>query len=174
MRRHLVVYHSFAMTSLGEVLLASTDRGLCGLLFVVRGRELAFDELYGRFPMIEHQWQTDEYQRAALSLLEKRDAEESLHLHLMGAEFELQVWQALLEVPWGTVVSYKELAGRVGRPTAYRAVGRAVGANPIAFIIPCHRVIGSSGSLGGYHWGLDKKVSLLQRELGEERMQQLL
>ena len=85
-------------------------------------------------------------------------------LHLKGTEFQCKVWEALLEIPYGTITTYSNIAEKVGRPKAQRAVGTAIGKNPILFLIPCHRVVAANGKLGGFYWGIDKKVMLLNRE----------
>ncbi len=85
---------------------------------------------------------------------------------MIGSDFEIRVWEALLEVPFGGATTYSEVAGRIGKATAARAVGSAVGRNPISFVVPCHRVLGKGGSLTGYHWGLARKRAMLGWETG--------
>jgi AraC family transcriptional regulator of adaptative response/methylated-DNA-[protein]-cysteine methyltransferase len=93
-------------------------------------------------------------------------ANQPLRIVLIGSDFEMQVWQALLKVPFGSATSYSGLADRIGRPKAARAVGAAVGRNPISFVVPCHRVMGKSGTLTGYHWGLIRKQAIIGWEAG--------
>lgn len=95
------------------------------------------------------------------------ESQSPLRASVAGTPFQRQVWQALLTIPWGTVISYQDLAQRLGRPTAARAVGAAIGRNPVAYLIPCHRVVRGSGNLGGFRWGLDRKAALLAWESGQ-------
>jgi AraC family transcriptional regulator of adaptative response/methylated-DNA-[protein]-cysteine methyltransferase len=162
----------------GRCLLAATARGICGLAFAAPGGEDgALDELRARWPRAE--WRRDDDATAPLAArifaaaLSARDparpggsADQGgppapLTLLLRGTNFQLQVWQALLDVPAGAVTSYGRLAERIGMPRAGRAVGAAVGANPVAYLIPCHRVIRETGALGGYRWGRARKQALL-------------
>jgi AraC family transcriptional regulator of adaptative response/methylated-DNA-[protein]-cysteine methyltransferase len=165
--------YGFAPSPLGRVLAAASARGLAFLGFVdadAGGDEAALADLRGRWP------------RAALradpavaDLVERvfagfgsdparAVARRPLHLLLAGTNFQIKVWEALLAVPAGNVVSYSALARAIGRPQAVRAVAGAVARNPLSVLIPCHRVIRESGDLGGYHWGLPRKIALLARE----------
>ena len=89
---------------------------------------------------------------------------DTANIHMIGAPFQIKVWEALLRIPSGTVTTYSEIAGHIGNPNAVRAVGTAVGRNPVSWLIPCHRALRKSGGLGGYHWGLPVKRALLMRE----------
>ena len=146
----------------GEVLAMGTDKGLCGLGFSQDWtQDAAFADLSGRWPKA-HFSETPEaiapWVRAAFG--QSGEA----RLHLIGAPFQIKVWEALLRVPSGHVTTYSEIAGAIGKPRAMRAVGTAVGRNPVSFLIPCHRALRKSGALGGYHWGLPVKRALLAWE----------
>lgn len=168
----LTICYSYECTPFGELLLAATARGLCYLAFVTTGKEAVLDELKHRFPNALYKQESDAYQQHALTLVLglETTAEEPLSLHLAGTDFQLDVWTELLKIPFGDKTSYGMLAAKLNRPKACRAVGTAVGNNPISILIPCHRIVRSSGALGGYHWGLDRKIALLAWE--EEHHQQ--
>jgi len=158
------VFYCRLRSCLGEILLTSDGARLTGLYF--EGQK---DE-----PSVRPDWRLDEHaaplQQARLQLQEyasgKRE-EFDLPLALRGTDFQRRVWQALLGVPFGRTISYAELARRVGAPTAARAVGAAVGRNPVGVVVPCHRIVGADGSLTGYAGGLDRKRALLAHERGE-------
>jgi AraC family transcriptional regulator of adaptative response/methylated-DNA-[protein]-cysteine methyltransferase len=108
-------------------------------------------------------------QRNALLIFKQNGHElKQVKLHLKGTEFQLKVWEALLKIPAGQLISYGQLAQRIDKPKAARAVGTANGDNPVAFLIPCHRVIQSSGALGGYHWGLSRKAAMIGWEAAQQ------
>lgn len=146
----------------GEMLAMATDRGLCGLGFSAEtGREKTAADLASRWPAAARV-----EDRAALAGLVKHvlDGSGPVNLHLIGAPFQIKVWEALLHVPTGHVTTYSDIARRIGAPRAVRAVGTAVGRNPVSWMIPCHRVLRRSGHPGGYHWGLPIKRAMLARE----------
>ncbi|MEO1001447.1 MAG: bifunctional helix-turn-helix domain-containing protein/methylated-DNA--[protein]-cysteine S-methyltransferase [Pseudomonadota bacterium] len=150
----------------GEVLAVASDRGLCGLAFTAEtGREAAMADMRSRWP--EATYVEDEATLAPLVAAAWGGAGEA-RLHLIGAPFQIKVWEALLQIPSGHVTSYSEIARAIGHPKAVRAVGTAVGRNPISFLIPCHRALRKSGALGGYHWGLPVKRALLAREAARQ------
>lgn len=146
----------------GEMLAMATDRGICGLAFDAEmGREAAMADLSGRWPhatFVEAPDMVGTWVDAALA------GTGQAQLHLIGAPFQIKVWEALMAIPSGHVTTYSEIARAVGNPRAVRAVGTAVGRNPISWLIPCHRALRKSGGLGGYHWGLPVKRALLARE----------
>lgn len=148
-------------TPFGPALAMGTDRGLCGLAFAAEtGREAAMADLRGRWPkacFVEAPERIEAWVDAAFGGGEAR-------LHLIGAPFQLKVWEALLAVPSGHVTTYSDIAAAIGRPKAVRAVGTAVGRNPVSFLIPCHRALQKAGGLGGYHWGLGVKRAMLAWE----------
>jgi AraC family transcriptional regulator of adaptative response/methylated-DNA-[protein]-cysteine methyltransferase len=148
-------------TPFGPCLIAASDRGICSLSFVEPAeRERAVEDLARRW---EHA-RLAEGPAATAPLVERifgGGGEEPLTLHLRGTNFQIRVWEALLRIPEGTVATYGRVADGVGEPAAVRAVGTAVGRNPVAFLIPCHRVIRNTGAFGGYAWGLTRKRAML-------------
>ena len=164
----LHIRHSIAQTPFGDVLVASTDKGICHMAFCDDTAE-AIDKLMGHFPNAHYQQSSDEMQRNALLIFKQNGHElKQVKLHLKGTEFQLKVWEALLKIPAGQLISYGQLAQRINKPKAARAVGTANGDNPVAFLIPCHRVIQSSGALGGYHWGLSRKAAMIGWEAAQQ------
>lgn len=146
----------------GEVLAMGTARGLCGLAFAAEtGREGAWDDLAGRWPaarILERPEALAPWVEAAFS------GRGTVALAPMGGPFQIKVWEALLAIPSGHVTTYSEIARAIGTPRAVRAVGTAVGRNPVSFLIPCHRAMRRDGGLGGYHWGLGVKRAMLAWE----------
>ncbi len=147
----------------GDCLLIVTDRGVCGLAFAQNdGRDAVLAALSAQFQqadMVEAPAETGHYADLAFG----RIAGE-LHLVLRGTPFQIKVWRALLRIPTGAVASYKQVASLAGQPTAARAIGRACATNAVAWLIPCHRVLGASGTLTGYRWGDDRKRVMLAWE----------
>lgn len=168
----LRISYGFHPSPFGECLLAVTDRGICAMYFVTSNRNDLVNEVRRRWPgadFVEDSKATGQY----LDRIFPHNGHlGKLPIDLRGTNFQIKVWQALLEIPPGAVVPYRELASRLGNPKASRAVGGAVGQNPIAFIIPCHRVIRTVGALGGYHGGVNRKRAMLAweaaRSHGEE------
>jgi AraC family transcriptional regulator, regulatory protein of adaptative response / methylated-DNA-[protein]-cysteine methyltransferase len=159
----------FHESPFGECLLAVTERGICGMSFFDGNRRSALNDLRLRWPGAE----VDEKPRTTAAVaarifraLEVRDPEGLVPLALLvrGTNFQVKVWKALLQIPVGTVATYEDIASAIGSPSAVRAVGTAVGRNPVAFLIPCHRVIRTTGALGGYRWGLPRKRAMLAWE----------
>lgn len=146
----------------GPALAMATERGLCGLAFAAEtGAEAAMRDLSSRWPGAEFR----EDGRALRPLVQAAfEGRGQTALHMIGAPFQIKVWEALLHIPPGAVTTYSELARAVGNPRAVRAVGSAVGRNPISWLIPCHRALRKSGELGGYHWGLPVKRTMLAWE----------
>ena len=148
-------------TPFGPALAMATDRGLCALAFTADcGRDAALADLTARWP--EARFVAEPARVAALAGAAL--AGNGAPLHLIGAPFQIKVWEALLAIPSGQVTTYGEIAERLGTDRAMRAVGTAVGRNPIGFLIPCHRVLRRDGGLGGYHWGLTVKRAMLAWE----------
>lgn len=160
---HLTIRYSFAETACGEMLVASTSKGVCYLAFVTDGQETALAELKHLFPRATYEMGTDAFQEKALLALDGK-VDGLVPLHLKGTDFQLSVWKELLKIPAGSVTSYGKIAEALQKPKACRAVGTAVGDNPVSVLIPCHRVLRTDGALGGYHWGLERKIRLLDRE----------
>ena len=160
----LTISYSFAETLFGRVLVASTSKGVCALSFVQQD-EHALYELHAQFPQAHYLQQLNELQQKALALFQRQpESLQQIKLHLKGSEFQLKVWESLLTIPQGQLVSYGNVACHVGQPKAARAVGSAVAHNPVAFLIPCHRVIQASGVLGNYHWGSTRKMAMMAWE----------
>lgn len=163
----LEIRYGLPDTPFGRCLLAVTDRGVCGLYFVDSGgREAALANLAQSWPGAELRQDQASVGRVAQRIFAPMASGRPTPLNLLvrGSNFQLQVWQALLRIPPGAVIAYGNLATRLGSPGAARAVGRAVGANPIAYLIPCHRVLRASGAFGGYRWGLQRKKAMLAWE----------
>lgn len=157
-------------TPFGRAIAMGTERGLCGLGFAEEmGEETAFADLRDRWPaasFIEDDGMLRPWVMAAFGAQANADTP----LFLIGAPFQIKVWEALLRIPSGYVSTYSDLAAAVGHPRAVRAVGTAVGRNPISFLIPCHRALRKSGALGGYHWGLPVKRAILAWEAARTGM----
>jgi len=152
--------------SLGHVLVAATERGVCAIAFADEAEPLA-EELRRRFPEAEIEPGDDRVAELAAAVVAAIDGSApaaEVPLDLLGTAFQQRVWRALRDIPRGATVSYAELARRIGAPRAVRAVGTACGANPVAVLVPCHRVLRGDGALGGYRWGLARKKALLARE----------
>jgi AraC family transcriptional regulator of adaptative response/methylated-DNA-[protein]-cysteine methyltransferase len=163
----VVVSYGFHPSPFGEVLLAQTARGVCGLQFVdAAGRAAALNVLAARWPRAElrHDPAATAPRLAAIFAPSFGQRRGPLALEIHGTNFQIQVWQALLELPSAAAITYGELARRIGRPGAARAVGAALGANPVAVLIPCHRVLRGLGELGGYRYGATRKAGLLALE----------
>lgn len=146
----------------GPALVMGTAKGICGMGFAAdKGEAWAMDDLRARWPQarfVEDPAALEPWVTAAFG------GSGTAALHLIGAPFQIKVWEALLAVPTGHVTTYSDLARAVGHPTAVRAVGTAVGRNPVSLLIPCHRALRKSGGLGGYHWGLPVKRAILAWE----------
>ena len=152
---------AFQPTPFGEALVRATDRGICGIGFTAEcTRDAAMADLTARWPRATYIEAAGEIAPLAQAAFTGGEA----RLHLIGAPFQIKVWEALLAVPSGHVTTYSEIAGAVGHPKAVRAVGTAVGRNPVSWLIPCHRALRKTGALGGYHWGLPVKRALLAWE----------
>ncbi len=146
----------------GPALAMGTTRGLCGLAFAAEiGESATFDDLAGRWPEARY---TQAPQRLAPWVEAAFSRHGEARLQLIGGPFQIRVWEALMAIPPGRVTTYAEIARAIGNPRAVRAVGTAVGRNPIGWLIPCHRVLRKSGALGGYHWGLPVKRAMLAWE----------
>lgn len=157
----LSINYCFDRTLFGEMLVASTSKGVCCMTFC-DDREQALAELGHHFPFATFEKRPDEFQERALAVFSMNWANlNEVKLHLRGTEFQLKVWEALLKIPLGTLTTYGDIANYLDSPNSSRAVGTAIGDNPVAFLIPCHRVIRSTGTLGGYHWGLTRKTAII-------------
>jgi AraC family transcriptional regulator of adaptative response/methylated-DNA-[protein]-cysteine methyltransferase len=163
----VTVRYGFHPTPFGECLIAVTARGVCHLAFVApMTRKEAVARLEHDWPLAHLMADQNATRAAAAQAFPPPGSSErpALALHVKGTNFQLKVWRALLEIPTGSVSTYGEIAARIGDPKASRAVGTAVGANPVSYLIPCHRVIRASGELGGYAWGVERKKVMLSVE----------
>jgi AraC family transcriptional regulator of adaptative response/methylated-DNA-[protein]-cysteine methyltransferase len=162
----LVIRYGFHPTPFGECMLAATERGVCRLAFATRAeRAEVLSELRRRWRGAKLQHDQGTTASLAARIFEREGAAgKPLTLSLQGTNFQLKVWEALLRVPAGVLVSYGDIAESIGHPDAHRAVGTAVGQNPIAYLIPCHRVIRSSGAFGEYRWGSARKKAMVAWE----------
>ena len=157
-------------TPFGRCLIAKTDRGICNLCFLSdvdeRPKQIAYQYLQKEWPKADLSFNLDEtkaicdriFTLAAKTISAKQEI--PLSIHVKGTNFQIRVWRALLRIPVGGLMTYKGLAESIEKPTAARAVGTAVGQNPVGYLIPCHRVIRASGELGGYRWGHDRKLAI--------------
>ena len=167
--RGLEIRYGFHDCPFGRVLIMLTGTGLCGLAFADEGGEDAtLRDMMKRWPEADYREDTAAAAPIAERIFDRNrwQSDQPLRIVLIGAEFETRVWQTLLKIPMGKATSYSKIAAHLGNPRASRAVGTAVGRNPISFVVPCHRVLGKSGSLTGYHWGLTRKQAILGWEAG--------
>ncbi|HZW70023.1 MAG TPA: methylated-DNA--[protein]-cysteine S-methyltransferase [Hanamia sp.] len=158
---NLNINYDFFQSHFGKIIVASTNKGICHLAFT-DDEQIAVQALIKRFPNALFQKKADNLQKKAAGIFSADwNNLPLIKLHLKGSEFQLKVWEALLKIPVGKLTTYGKIAGDIKMPKASRAVGTAVGANPVAWLIPCHRVIQSSGIFGGYHWGTARKAAII-------------
>ena len=180
----LEISYGFHPSPFGEALIMATDRGLAGLAFAdedsLDGRHAgetgtgafnrveALDDMRKRWPKASYKEETTVTAPYAARIFDpqKWQSDQPLRVVLIGTDFQIRVWEGLLKIPVGKATTYSGLAKSLNRPDAARAVGTAVGRNPISFVVPCHRVLGKSGVLTGYHWGLTRKRAMLGWEAG--------
>lgn len=165
----LEIRYGFHASPFGTALVMATERGLAGMAFCdEEGDAAALEDMMSRWPnasYVEDHEGTRSYARRAFNP-QNWSPDDPLRVVLIGTDFEIRVWEGLLSIPVGKATSYSKLAEHIGVPNAPRAVGRAVGRNPVSFVVPCHRVMGKSGALTGYHWGLTRKRAMLGWEAG--------
>ncbi|MEO8242623.1 MAG: methylated-DNA--[protein]-cysteine S-methyltransferase [bacterium] len=162
----LTIYWGWFDSPFGPALVMGTNKGICGMGFAAEmGEAAAMQDLLGRWP---HATFTEDPTHLRPWVLAAFGEKAEAPLYLIGAPFQIKVWEALLRIPSGHVTTYSEIARAIGHPTAIRAVGSAVGRNPISLFIPCHRALRKSGGLGGYHWGLPVKRAILAWEAARE------
>lgn len=167
----LTINHQLTQTPFGPVVVASTSKGVCYMAFEDK-ENTAFSRLTHTFPKANFQEKTDSLQTSALTIFKQNwNEQQAIKLHLRGTEFQLKVWQSLLKIPTSQLSTYGDIAQSIQKPTAARAVGTAIGSNPIAFLIPCHRVIQNSGKLGGYMWGTTRKSAIIGWEAAIKKAQ---
>ncbi len=168
----LAIVYGFHPSPFGEVLVLATARGVAGLAFVDEDnnqtRAEALADMTSRWPAATFVENTAGTSAHVTRIFEPAawQPEQPVRLVLIGTDFEVRVWEALLRIPMGRAVSYADIARHLGKPSASRAVGSAVGRNPISFVVPCHRVLRGDGTLGGYHWELTRKKALIGWETG--------
>jgi AraC family transcriptional regulator, regulatory protein of adaptative response / methylated-DNA-[protein]-cysteine methyltransferase len=159
--QNLLIQYSFAPSPFGEMIVASTAKGICYMAFI-ENEISAFSALQQRFAKAKFVLASNGFQQNALALFQEDWSElSSVKLHLKGTNFQLKVWETLLKIPMGRLTTYGAIASEIAQPTASRAVGTAIGSNPVAFLIPCHRVIQGTGNLGGYRWGNTRKTGII-------------
>lgn len=167
--RGLQIRYGYHPSPFGLALVMITDRGLAGCAFADPGEETAcFEDMARRWPnaiYVEDQAATAPYAERIFDPA-RWTSDKPLRVVLLGTDFQVRVWQSLLKIPMGRAVTYSHVAQDIGQPTASRAVGAAIGANPISFVVPCHRALGKSGALTGYHWGITRKRAMLGWETG--------
>jgi AraC family transcriptional regulator of adaptative response/methylated-DNA-[protein]-cysteine methyltransferase len=159
--KNLAIRYSFAQSTFGNIIVASTSKGICFMAF-------AEDEIAGlialqqQFSNATFEQKSDDAQQNALAIFQNDWSTLSeIKLHLKGTDFQLKVWETLLKIPMGQLATYGTIAQKITKPNASRAVGTAIGSNPVAFLIPCHRVIQSTGTFGGYMWGNTRKTAII-------------
>lgn len=158
----LHIHYSFAESPFGTLIVASTPKGICYMAFADQGPEAALAALKKDFPSAGYQQLTDQIQQNALFIFNQDWSRlGEIKLHLKGTPFQLKVWETLLKIPMGEVSTYTGVAEKLNNPKASRAVGSAVAGNPVAFLIPCHRVIKATGEFGEYHWGSTRKSAMI-------------
>lgn len=165
----LTINYSIAESPFGNILVASTQKGICHLAFA-DDKDEAVNQLQHQFPNATYNQMVDHVQQEAMFIFQKDWSKlTNIKLHLKGTPFQLKVWDALLRIPMGGLETYGSLAKEIQLPNASRAVGSAVGDNPVAFLIPCHRVIRSTGEFGQYHWGSTRKSAIIGWEAAQVR-----
>lgn len=166
----LTMRYGFHPSPFGLALVIATDRGLAGLAFAddEGGQDACFEDMARRWPNAEYVADQEATKPYIARVFDARrwSPEEPLRVVLIGSDFQVRVWQSLLKIPFGKAVTYSDVACDIGQPKASRAVGAAIGRNPISFVVPCHRALGKSGALTGYHWGLTRKRAILGWETG--------
>ena len=164
----LTIAYGFHPSPFGECFIAVTDRGICALSFNKRAERKSVIKAFARdwtdARLREDQKATGAYVEKIFNARRPKRNERPIRLLCRGTDFQIKVWEALLKVPKGSVVTYKTIAAEIGSPRAVRAVGTAIGKNPVAYLVPCHRVIRSAGGLGGYRWGISRKKAILGTE----------
>jgi AraC family transcriptional regulator of adaptative response/methylated-DNA-[protein]-cysteine methyltransferase len=159
--KNLTINYSFAESPFGNMIVASTQKGICYMAFNEDEKQ-SLSDLKSKFPNALFRQKLDLIQQNALFIFQHDWSKlNEIKLHLKGTDFQLKVWETLLKIPMGQLASYGAIAQKIKKPNASRAVGTAIGSNPVAFLIPCHRVIQSSGNFGGYMWGNTRKTAII-------------
>ncbi len=166
----LTIHYGFHPSPFGMALVMATERGLAGLAFADPGEDkAALADMQRRWPKANYVEDTARTAPLARRIFDQEfwRPDQPLRVVLIGTDWEVRVWETLLKVPMGRLTTYSDIASKVCSPAAARAVGAAVGKNPISFVVPCHRVVGKSGALTGYHWGISRKQAMLGWEAGK-------
>lgn len=170
----LLINYSFSESPFGNLIVASTAKGICHMAFT-EDREKAVKHLKSLFPNANFTEQTDKIQREGLHIFQHDWGKlHQIKLHLNGTPFQLKVWETLLKIPKGNLSTYQSIAKEIEKPKAVRAVGSAIGRNPVAYLIPCHRVIRSSGQSGEYMWGATRKKAIIGWEAAQTETVKIL
>jgi AraC family transcriptional regulator, regulatory protein of adaptative response / methylated-DNA-[protein]-cysteine methyltransferase len=166
----LTIFFGFHPSPFGSALVMATERGLAGLAFADPGEEpAALADMKARWPRatyVENSARTAAIARRIFDSSQWQQ-DKPLRVVLIGTDWEVRVWETLLQIPMGRLATYSDIASKIRKPAAARAVGAAVGKNPVSFVVPCHRVVGKSGDLTGYHWGITRKRAMLGWEAGQ-------
>lgn len=159
----LLIRYGYHRSPFGLALVMATDRGLAGLAFADGDEEACFRDMADRWPNARYVRDQEATAPYAARVFDPAawNGEQPLRVVLIGTDFQVRVWESLMKIPLGRAVTYSDIACDIGQPTASRAVGAAVGRNPISFVVPCHRALGKGGALTGYHWGLTRKRAML-------------
>jgi AraC family transcriptional regulator of adaptative response/methylated-DNA-[protein]-cysteine methyltransferase len=166
---HLKIFYGVHPSPFGDCFVAMTERGICHLAFAGRAdRKKIVADLRKQWRFADISEDRAHTRPYVDRIFNSGRSKHALPIHLQGTNFQINVWRALLKIPRGRIVSYTDIAGTIGKPKAVRAVANAVAHNPIAFVIPCHRVIRKTGALGGYRWGSARKKAMLAREAANE------
>ena len=166
----LTIFFGFHPSPFGSALVMATQRGLAGLAFADHGEERsALTDMKSRWPRANYVEDSARTAGIARRIFDptRWQASEPLRVVLIGTDWEVRVWETLLQIPMGRLATYSDIASKIRKPAAARAVGAAVGKNPVSFVVPCHRVVGKSGDLTGYHWGITRKRAMLGWEAGQ-------
>ncbi len=167
--KNLSVCYFYSASLFGEMLIASSGKGICFLAFS-ENREFMLEELKALFPNADYIEQSDNYITSVIHLFNKNsDTPNPILLHIKASDFQLKVWKTLLKIPKGQLTTYGYIAKQIKNPKAARAVGSAVGTNPVSYLIPCHRVIPAAGGIGNYHWGVERKKMMIEWEIVDGR-----
>ena len=166
----LTVFFGFHPSPFGSALVMATERGLAGLAFADPGEEpAALADMKARWPRAAYVEDSARTAAIARRIFDSSQWQQDkpLRVVLIGTDWEVRVWETLLQIPMGRLTTYSDIANKIRKPAAARAVGTAVGKNPVSFVVPCHRVVGKSGDLTGYHWGITRKRAMLGWEAGQ-------
>lgn len=167
---NLMINYSFADSPFGEIILASTAKGICHMAFLNERKE-AFSNLQNEFPNARFNQMVDRVQQNVFQIFKNDWSDlDEIKLHVKGTAFQIKVWETLLKIPLGGLSTYGSIAKTIDNPNASRAVGTAIGDNPIAYLIPCHRVIRSTGIIGEYRWGSTRKTAIIGWEAAKQNM----